>query len=218
MAAPAAATAPLALLLELAIVVTALVGVVRIAGLRALSDDPRLRRLSWFFGLFAAAVGVQVLLTTLLLGKAPQAGPGLVLLRLARLTLLEHGLMLAAFVVALRAFATPWKAAAPVAASLLLAPRLGLAWLMGLVESLLALYLAIASVVNQRHRRTRGSLRVAAGFALFFLGHLSFWAFAKTGAVRPFWAEALTLASIALLVAAVPRAKKLPTGPAGGAA
>src|ERR1041385_6067828 len=90
MAAPAAATAPLALLLELAIVVTALVGVVRIAGLRALSDDPRLRRLSWFFGLFAAAVGVQVLLTTLLLGKAPQAGPGLVLLRLARLTRSEE--------------------------------------------------------------------------------------------------------------------------------
>src|ERR1041385_7672265 len=90
MAAPAAATAPLALLLELAIVVAAVVGVVRIAGLRALSDDPRLRRLSWFFGLFAAAVGVQVLATALLLGKAPQAGAGLALLRLARLTLLQH--------------------------------------------------------------------------------------------------------------------------------
>jgi hypothetical protein len=202
------ATASLALLLELAIVVVAILGVVRLAGLRALADDPRLRRLSWFFGLFATAVAMQVLVSVLLIGHV--AGLGTPLLRITRLSLLQHGLMLAALVVALRAFAAPWKgaqAAAPVAA-VLLAGRWGA---LGFVEAALALYLAIASLVNQRHRRTKGSLRVAAGFLLFFLGHLSFWVFTKTGAVRPFWAEALTLASILLLVTSVPRLRSKPT-------
>jgi len=217
MALPTAPTAPLALLLELAIVVVAIVGVNRITGLRALADDPRLRRLSWFFGLFAAAVAVQVLVSVAVVGK--HATLGSPLLRVARLTLLEHGLMLAAFVVALRAFAIPWKPtpAAVSAAAVVGLAQLKLAWLMGLVESGLALYLAIAALVNSRHRRTKGSLRVAAGFALFFLGHVSFWAFQKAGAVRPFWAEALTLGSILLLVASVPRRAKL-SEPRPGAA
>jgi hypothetical protein len=198
MATPAAA---IALLLQVAVVVVALVGVMRLAALRALADDVRLRRLSWFFGLFAAAVAAQLLLTALLLGhgRAP-AGP--FLRQLNGLTLLYHGLMLAALVVAVRAFALPWRPPTPAAAAVLLVGRFGL---LGLAEAGLTLYLAVASLVNQRHRRTRGSLRVAAGFLLFFLGQLAFWVFQKTGAIRPYWAEALALGGILLLVASVPR-------------
>lgn len=206
MAVPAAA---LTLLLQAAVVVTALVGVTRLAGLRALADDARLRRLSLFFGLFASAVAVQFVLGLLLLGhgKIPSTGP--VVRQLNFLTLAYHGLMLAALAVALRAFALPWRPP-PAVAAVVLVGRFGL---LGLVEAGFTLYLAVASLINQRHRRTRGSLRVAAGFLLFFLGQLAFWVFQKTGAIRPYWAEALALGGILLLVASVPRRKALAVPP-----
>src|SRR2546423_1031923 len=109
-----AVAAPLAPLLELAIVAVALLGVNRLTALRALADDPRLRRPSWFFGLFAPAVAVEVLVSLALVGHKASLGPPL--LRVARLGLLQHGLMIAALLVAVRAFAQPWRGGAGSAA------------------------------------------------------------------------------------------------------
>lgn len=68
----------LVLSFQLASVALALWGVVRLAGLRALSDHPRLRRLSWFFVLFALSLAAQCLVTLMFanLGGAGPGGPG----------------------------------------------------------------------------------------------------------------------------------------------
>lgn len=198
----------LAFLLQGAIVVAAVAGLVRVAGLRAFADDARLRRLGWFFGLFAGALGVEVVVTAFLLGHGV-AGVAAAPRALALLVLLHHGLMIAALVVALRTFAVPWHAPAAVAPALLFVKGDSHYLLLGLVEALLTLYLAVASAVNHRRRRTKGALRVAAAFALVFLGHLVFFLVVHHAVVRPFWGEALTLAGVLLLVRSVPRSARL---------
>src|SRR5688572_15796385 len=90
----------------------------RVAALRAFADDARLRRLGWFFGLFAGALGVEAVVTAFLLGHG--ASPIHVPHSLTLLVVAHHGLMLAALVVALRTFAVPWVAPAAVAPALLL--------------------------------------------------------------------------------------------------
>lgn len=193
----------LALLLQAGIVVAAVAGLTRVAGLRAFADDARLRRLSWFFALFAAAVGVQVLVSTFLLGESPVDRVAL-LRPLATLVLLHHALMLAALLVALRTFAVPWHPAA-IAPAFLLIGHNGHYALLGLVEALLTLYLAVAAAANQHRRKTTGSLRVAAGFLLLFVGHLLFFLLLHHDGPRPFWGEGLTLAGVLLIVSSVPR-------------
>lgn len=208
----------LAFLLQAAIVVAAVAGLVRVAGLRAFADDARLRRLGWFFALLAGALGVEGLVTAFLLGQASSGGidvpHALWLLVLAR-----HGLMLAALAVALRTFEVPWHAPAAVAPAFLLLRHDAHFVYLGLAEGLLTLYLAIAGAVNHHRRRTKGALRVAAAFLLIFLGHLVYFLVLHRIAVRPFWGEALTLAGVLLLVAAVPRGSRLqptPDAPAPG--
>lgn len=212
MAAPGVA---LAFLLQGGIVVAAVAGLVRVAGLRAFADDLRLRRLGWFFGLFAGALGVEAVVTAFLLGHGG-AGAIAVPRSLALLVLLHHGLMLAALVVALRTFAVPWHAPAAVAPALLVLRHDSHFVFLGLAEALLTLYLAVASAVNHRRRRTRGALRVAAAFALVFLGHLAYFLVLHHVGVRPFWGEALTLAGVLLLVRSVPGRARLQPAEAPG--
>jgi hypothetical protein len=199
--------AALAFALQAAIVVAAVAGLVRVARLRAFADDARLRRLGWFFGLLAGALGVEVVVTAFLVGQHGHPG-GAAPPSLTVLVLLHHGLMLAALALALRTFAVPWHAAGPAA----LAPALLVVrhdphfFVLGMTEALLTLYLAVAGFVNHRRRRTKGALRVAAAFLLVFLGHLAFFlVLHHHGEVRPFWGEALTLAGVLLLVRSVPR-------------
>ena len=200
MAAPGVA---LAFLLQAAIVVAAVAGLVRVAALRAFADDLRLRRLGWFFGLLAGAIGVEVVVTAFLLGQ----GTGIMAVPkpLSLLVLLHHGLMLAALVVALRTFAMPWAAPAAVAPALLVLRHDSHFVLLGLLEALLTLYLAVAGAFNHHRRKTKGALRVAAAFLLVFLGHLVFVLVLHHVGVRPFWGEALTLAGVLLLVRSVPK-------------
>lgn len=203
----------LAFLLQAGIVVAALAGLVRVAGLRAFADDLRLRRLGWFFGLFAGAVGVEVVVTAFLLGAAQAHVAGAVAAArpLTLLVLLHHGLMVAALIVALRTFAVPWRQAAPaaVAPALLFLKHDAHFVALGFAEALLTLYLAVAGAVNHHRRRTRGALRVAAAFALISLGHLVYFLVLHHLGVRPFWGEALTLAGILLLVQSVPKGARL---------
>lgn len=196
----------LALLLEVGIVAVSVAGLVRVAGLRAFADDARLRRLSWFFGLFGSAVAIQVLVSTFLLGGHPM-GHEAMLPTLATLVLIQHVLMLSALVVALRTFAVPWQPAA-VAPALLAFGQYDYFVFLALVEAILTLYLAIASAVNQRRRKTGRSMRVAAGFLLLFLGHLFFFVLLllhHDSGPRPYWGDALALVGIALIVVSVPR-------------
>ena len=193
----------LALVLQTAIVVAALAGLVRVAALRAYADDARLRRLATFFGLLAGAVGAEVLVSAFLLGQA-SAGGAPVPHALFALVLAHHALMLAALVVALRTFAVPWSAAAAAPAVLIAGHANHFAYF-GLAEALLTLYLAVTGFANLGRRRTPAALRVALAFALVFLGHALFFVFLHHGGPRPFAGEALTLAGVWLLAAAVPR-------------
>ncbi len=194
------------LLLQAATVVTALVGVARLVQLYRLAADRRIVRLALFFGLFAAAVAVQVFVT-LSFVPLERPPPGFPRERPPIWTgILHHVLMLASLAVAVRAYGSPGRAATEGAPAAALGPMLfARTGLLRMAEAGITLYIAVRALMNYRHRRNPGSLAVAAGFALFFLGHLSFWIFHPQRGPRPFWAELLTLGAVILLVSRVPR-------------
>ncbi|MHB8633377.1 MAG: hypothetical protein ACYDBQ_05325 [Thermoplasmatota archaeon] len=190
------AVAPWAvLLLEAATAGCGAWGVVRVERLRALADDRRLTRLAWFFGLLSASFLVQLVGTALVVGAHGRPT------RFGGVAVLQHGLLIAALVVAVVAYTPPWKGAAPVVT------LFGPAGVLVFAEVALALYLAALAFVNQRRRRNLGSMKVAAGFLLLALGHLGFLAadLIQLRAARPLWAEALAFAGVLLLATSVPR-------------
>ncbi len=191
------------LLFQVATVTTALLGVARLAHLYRLAADRRVARLALFFGLFAAAVAVQVFVTWsfVMEGRPPPGAPR------ARppvwTAFAHHALMLAALSVAVRAYGGLGRQKEVAAAAL--GPMLfGRAGLLRMAEAGIALYIAVRALLNYRQRRNPGSLVVASGFALFFLAHLSFWIFQPQRGPRPYWAELLTLTAIILLVSRIP--------------
>lgn len=133
--------------------------------------------------------------------------------------LLHHLLLLAAFAVAIRAFGTPRRdapegQAAPAGPLALALPLLALPLLavplrstvaiLGLAEAVLALYLALRSLLNHAERRTRGALQAAVGFLLFFVSHTLFWLLHVPRGPRPLWGELLELVGVLLLVGVLP--------------
>lgn len=176
---------------------------------RRFAPDARLTRLAWFFALLAAAMAVQAVVT---LARLRTGAHPLVRAAFAReLEILYHAAFVAALVLAAVSF-RPLRAPVPAAAFAPLA-LFGPFGAVGLVEAALALYVAVVAVRNNRLQRTRGALRVAAGFLLVFLAQLGFWIAAREDQARPFWGEAIVAAGVLLLVLSVPRPRVPPAPP-----
>lgn len=177
--------------------------------------DPRLLKLTWFYGLFAASLVFYGIWT----GQTHAATGSLADLhsgnfrqahgafggeeRLNVFLLVHHALMLASLGVAVLAFSHR-RARAPVAAVALAVFEPFIPVALGL-EAALTLYLAVQAILNHLQRRTPGALQVAAGFLLFFLGHLSFFVFHHPGATRNPLGDIFALVGIVLLVRLLPR-------------
>lgn len=185
-------------------------GAWRCARLLRYGRDARLARLMWFYGLFAASLVPWVVWVA----NAHAGGHGDVAAafsdhsagpaeRVNAYLLAHHALMLASLAVAVRAF-SPRRAPAATAA-------VGLAFLGPFIpvalalEAAMTLYLAVRAVLNHLERRTPGALQVAAGFLLFFLGHLGFFLFHHPGAARTPLGDVVALVGIVLLVQLLPR-------------
>lgn len=181
-----------------------------------LARDPRLMKLMWFYGLFAASLvsyaiwtgqthATDVSLGDLHAGNFSEvhqtfAGTERVTIFLVA----HHLLMLASLGIAVLAFSHRHAPGASVAAA-------GLAFVGPFIpivlalETALTLYLAVQAILNHLQRRTPGALQVAAGFLLFFLGHLSFFVFHHPGATRNPLGDIFALVGIVLLVRLLPR-------------
>lgn len=179
--------------------------------------DPRLLKLMWFYGLFAASLVPMVIWTAQLpaavgdalpSGSLTQGSPNLHGEFAAAegadwLLLVHHVLMLASLGVAVQAFGHKRAGAAvPAAALAALAPFL---WVALAAEAGLTLYLAVLAILNRAKRRSPGALQVAMGFFLFFLGHLSFFLLYHPAGVRTPLGDVLSLVGIVLLVQLLPR-------------
>lgn len=185
------------------------------------APDPRLRRLMWFYGLFAASLVPWAIWAGRLAASLGDTFGGLhsgnatEVLRNVHgafggaegvdlFLLAHHALMLASLGVAVQAFSHKRAGGAVVAA-------VGLAFFGPFVpvalalEAALTLYLAVRAILNHRDRRTPGALQVAAGFLLFFLGHLTFFLFYHPAGIRTPLGDVLALVGIALLVQLLPR-------------
>jgi len=176
-------------------------------------SDPRLARLMWFYGLFAASLVPWVIWVANVhagghgdlagtLGGHHDGSAGVE--RVNGFLLAHHALMLASLGVAVRAFShrrTP-EAAAAAAGLALFGPFIPVALAF---EAAMTLYLAIQAILNHKERRSPGALQVAAGFLLLFLGHLSFFLFHAPGAGRTPLGDIFALVGIVLLAQLLPR-------------
>lgn len=205
-------------LLPLLVAAVAAFGAWRCWRLLRYGRDERLIRLLWFYALFAASLVPMAIRTGLL---AASVGADLPLggLHEARAVLhgqfaaaqdvdvwlvLHHALMLASLGVGIVAF-QHGRAAPVVAAAAGLAVLAPFLWVALALEAALTLYLAALAVLNHRRRRSPGALRVAAGFALFFLGHLSFFVLYHPAGVRTPIGDVLSLVGLVILVRLLPR-------------
>lgn len=183
--------------------------------------DPRLAKLMAFYGLFAASLVSMAIWTgevassvDTTLAEVHAAGANgsmedvhamfAAAHRVDAFLLAHHALMLASLGVAVRAFRHR-HSGAPVAAALAFASFAPFIPLALALEAAMTLYLAVNAVVNHMERRSPGALQVAAGFLLFFLGHLSYFLFHHPGAARTPLGDVLSLVGIALLVQLLPR-------------
>lgn len=183
--------------------------------------DARLLKLLWFYALFAASLIAMTVWTGQL---ALNVGDAVGASHSANMTssagerhaefindyranvflLAHHVLMLASLGVAVQAFSHRRVESAAVAA-------IGLAFIAGFIpvflaaEAALTLYLAVQAILNHKERRTPGALQVAAGFSLFFLGHLSYFLLHNPGSARTPLGDILALVGIVLLVQLLPR-------------
>jgi hypothetical protein len=208
-------------LLPASVAAAALVGAWRCVRLLRIASDQRLVKLAWFYGLFAASLVCMAIWT----GEvAPGVSDALGDVHSGNFTgslddmhaafaaaervdvflLAHHALMLASLAVAVFAFSHKRAAGVTLAA-------VGLALLSPLIPILLAaeaaltLYLAAKAILNHKERRTPGALQVAAGFFLFFLGHLSYFLLHHPGAARTPLGDVASLVGIVLLVQLLPR-------------
>lgn len=181
-----------------------------------LARDPRLVKLMWFYGLFAASLvsysiwmgqghaGVDF--SGLHSGNFSEVhGAFAEAERINIFLLAHHALMLASLGVAVQAFSHKRTEGTAVAA-------VGLAILGPFIpvvlalEAAMTLYLAVQAILNHMERRSPGALQVAAGFLLFFIGHLTFFLFHQPGAARTPLGDIFALVGIVLLVRLLPRA------------
>jgi hypothetical protein len=208
--------------LPAAVAAAAAVGVWRCVRLLRYASDARLSKLAWFYGLFAASM---VMMTVWTAEVAPVVSETLgdahdgnftgslddmhtafaAAERVDVFLLAYHALMLASLGVAVAAFGhrrSPGGGAAAVLSFGVFAQFIPVALA---VEAALTLYLAVQAILNHVDRRTPGALQVAAGFFLFFLGHLSYFVLHHPGAARTPLGDVVSLVGIALLVQLLPR-------------
>lgn len=206
--------------LPIAVAATAAYGALRCWRLLRYGKDPRLLKLMWFYGLFAASLipwaiwagqlGAELAdMTTVHSGNMTadlrnlHGGHGGAE-RVDAFLLAHHALMLASLGVAVQSFGHKRREGA-VAAAIGLAffgPFIPIALAL---EAAMTLYLAVQAILNHLERRSPGALQVAAGFLLFFLGHLSFFLLHDPGVGRTPLGDVFTLVGIVLLVRLLPR-------------
>jgi uncharacterized membrane protein len=199
--------------LPLAVAAAASYGAWRCVSLLRYGRDPRLLKLAWFYGLFATslvpwAIWIGQASFSGDLAAMHSANPSLPhdsgMERVDVFLAAHHALMLASLGVAVQAFSHKPRAAATAALA-------GLAFLgpfipvVLAIEAALTLYLAVRAILNHLDRRSPGALQVAAGFLLFFLGHLSFFLFHDPGSGRTPLGDMFALVGIVLLAQLLPR-------------
>jgi len=208
-------------LLPSAVAAAAGFGAWRCWGLLRYGRDPRLVKLMWFYGLFAASLVSVAIWTGQLDWAADSVAGGMHASnssgahgdlhgsfagaeRINFFLLAHHVLMLASLGVAVQAFGHRRAEGATVAA-------VGLAFFAPFIpvvlaiEAAMTLYLAVQAILNHMERRSPGALQVAAGFFLFFLGHLGFFVFHQAGGARVPLGDVFALVGIVLLVQLLPR-------------
>ena len=204
-------------LLPSAVAVAAAVGAWRCSRLLGYGRDPRLLKLMWFYGLFSASLVPVVIWTAQLAADVGGTLPASSLTlrdvherfaaseRVDLFLLAHHALMLTSLAVAVQAFGYKRKQAVAAAAAALafLSPFVLLALA---AEAAMTLFLAVQAIRNHLDRRSPGALQIAAGFSLFFLGHLSFFLFYHPVAARNPLGDAAALIGVVLLVRLLPRA------------
>ena len=203
------------------VAIIAALGAWRATRLLRYGGDARLVRLAWFYALFAASLVFMAIWTGRLAYSASGAlddihsGATNITMETAHeafatahavdgFLLMHHALMLASLAVAVRAF-THKRGEAAVAAAIGFAALAPFVQVALALEAALTLYLAVQAILNHMERRTPGALQVAAGFFLFFLGHLSYFLFHHPGAARTPLGDVLSLVGLALLVQLLPR-------------
>lgn len=201
------------LVLPSAVAAVAGFGAWRSKRLMQYARDPRLLRLMWFYGLFAASLIAWAIWTARVFAALGDValedlhGAFATGQRVDAFLLAHHALMLASLGVAVRAFGRSHTEDAVVAA-------IGLAFFGPFVpvvlalEAAMTLYLAVRAILNHIERGTPGALQVAAGFILFFVGHLSFFAFYYAGSGRTPVGDMFALVGLILLVQRLPRPSK----------
>jgi len=207
-------------LLPSLVAAAALMGAWRCARLLRYGRDPRLAKLLWFYGLFAASLVAYAVWTGEIAHTAGQElgqgheGDGRhggeevhqAFARAERVDvflLSHHVLMLASLGVAVAAFHHGRAGGATAAVGFAFAAPFVPVVLA--LEAAMTLYLAVQAFLNHLERRTPGALQVAAGFLLFFLGHLGFFVFHQPGAARTPVGDMFALVGIVLLVQLLPR-------------
>ena len=207
-------------LLPLIVAGAATVGAVRCWRLLRYGKDPRLLKLMWFYALFAASLVPWAIWAGQLGAELADisgqhhgnntqefrdiiSGHGGVE-RVNAFLLVHHALMLASLAVAVVAFGHKRREGTAVAAIgfAVLGPFIPVALAL---EAAMTLYLFVQAMLNHVERKSPGALQVAAGFLLFFLGHLSFFIFHDPGAGRTPLGDVLALVGIVLLVQLLPR-------------
>lgn len=200
-----------------AVAAAAAVGAWRCWRLLRYARDPRLQMLMWFYALFASSfvpwaiwmgqVAFQMGDAWSLLHDGNATGPlhddFAAAERVDVFLVSHHLLMLASLGVAVTAFGRK-RDGIPVAAVALAALAPFIPVVLAL-EAAMTLYLAARAILNHRQRRSPGALQVAAGFSLFFIGHLSFFLLHRPGAGRSPLGDVLALVGIVLLVQLLPR-------------
>ena len=184
-------------------------GAIRCWRLLQLADDRRLRKLMWFYGLFAASLVPMAVWTAQLAARLePWSNVGELHSRFLAAEesnawiLAHHALMLASLAVAAQAFGQPRKtlvAAAGIAFASHIVPA-ALA-----IETALTLFLAVQAIRNHLQRRNPGARQVAIGFLLFFIGHLTVLLFHHPGGARTPLGDLLALIGLVVLVRLLPR-------------
>jgi hypothetical protein len=192
-------------------------GAWRCRQLLRLAFDARLQKLMWFYGLFAASLIPMAIWTGQLAATVSGTLPSASLFeasgawhdafagaeRVDALLAAHHALMLASLAVAVLAFRQRSAGSVVAAVGIALLGPLVLGALAA--EAAMTLYLAVHAVRNHARRRSPGALQVAAGFLLFFLGHLSFLVFYHPVAVRTPLGDVLAFVGVVLLVRLLPR-------------
>lgn len=205
------------ILLPAAVASAAAFGAWRCLRLLRYARDPRLVKLAWFYGLFALSMVAMAIWTGQVSADAvgafdtPHAHNATNIHesfsgaeRINAFLLAHHALMLASLGVAVQAFGHR-RTGQPAVAAVGLAVFGPFITVALALEAAMALYLAVRAILNHMERRSPGALQVAAGFLLFFIGHLGFFLLHHPGAARTPIGDILALVGIVLLVQLLPR-------------